>query len=337
MSAGIVLDGVVKRYGDHVALDIDHLAVPRGALAVVVGPSGCGKSTALRLVSGLDRPDEGRIWIDGSDVTDRPPGARSLSMVFQDFALYPHLTVAENIGFSLTLRAHRPRLPRASVDAKVRAAAALLRIDELLHRRPAQLSGGQRQRVAIARAIIREPEVLLLDEPLSSLDTQLRHHARTELLRLHRELRGTIVLVTHDQSEALSMADHLVVLDQGRVAQAGPPQEVYDHPATTFVARFLGAPPMNLQPRDGLLLGWRPEAALFGAAPPGAHSVSGTVDVVEYTGDGHLVTCTAPTGPWSARVSGGTTPPSPGSPLTVHVPAAGLHRFDATTGARLTK
>jgi sn-glycerol 3-phosphate transport system ATP-binding protein len=245
----INLDGVTKRYGDHLALDVPALAIPRRSFTVVVGPSGCGKSTALRIVSGLERPTSGQVLIDGADATDRQPGERDLAMVFQDFALYPHMTVADNIGFSLKLQARHDRRggpSRQEITDRVQESAALLRIEKLLGRRPAQLSGGERQRVAIARAIVRRPAVLLLDEPLSSLDAQLRQHARAELVRLHRELDTTVVLVTHDQGEALSMASHLVVLDAGRVVQAGPPGEVYRRPCTVGVATFLGSPAMNL-------------------------------------------------------------------------------------------
>jgi multiple sugar transport system ATP-binding protein len=360
----ISLDRVTMRYGEHLALDVPALAIPPRSFTVVVGPSGCGKSTALRVISGLERPTSGRVLIHGADATGWPPGARDLSMVFQDFALYPHMTVAGNIGFSLKLQARHDRRggpSRQEITTRVRETAALLRIEKLLGRRPAQLSGGERQRVAIARAIVRRPAVLLLDEPLSSLDAQLRHHARTELVRLHRELDTTVVLVTHDQAEALSMATYLVVLDAGRVAQAGPPDEVYRRPANVGVATFLGSPAMNLHdveltgdgaaslvrgpglrgrlpvppPGSRVRLGWRPADAIVDGVdhPPGI-AVEGLVDVVEFTGDGFLLTCAGPHGGWTAWLPGREQPPAPGAGIHAHVPAERVHLFDAGTGAR---
>ncbi|MHA6616437.1 ABC transporter ATP-binding protein [Pseudonocardia sp. DLS-67] len=357
---------MTKRYGDHLALDVPSLVIPPGSFTVVVGPSGCGKSTALRVISGLERPTGGRVLIGGVDATARPPGERDLAMVFQDFALYPHMTVAGNIGFGLELQARHERRggpSRQEITHRVREIAALLRIEELLGRRPAQLSGGERQRVAIARALVRRPAVLLLDEPLSSLDAQLRHHARAELIRLHRELDTTVVLVTHDQGEALSMASHLVVLAAGTVAQAGPPGEVYDRPRTVGVATFLGSPAMNLHdveltaddagsllhgpglrgrlpippPGNRVRLGWRPaDATVDGGDPPGEGvAVDGLLDLVEFTGDGHLLTCAGPHGAWTAALPGRERPPSVGSRVRAHLPPARVHLFDAGTGERL--
>ncbi|QYN39009.1 ABC transporter ATP-binding protein [Pseudonocardia sp. DSM 110487] len=362
----IVLDGVTKKFGDHLALDVPSLTIPPRSFAVVVGPSGCGKSTALRIISGLERPTSGRVLIDGTDATERQPGERNLAMVFQDFALYPHMTVADNIGFSLRLQARHDRRggpSRQEITRRVGEAAVLLRIDKLLGRRPAQLSGGERQRVAIARAIVRRPAVLLLDEPLSSLDAQLRHHARAELVRLHRELDTTVVLVTHDQGEALSMASHLVVLDAGRVAQAGPPGDVYHRPRTVGVATFLGSPAMNLHDVDltadgtasrvcgpglrGRLpapppgvrvrLGWRPADALIDRSGPSRDGVAveGVVDVVEFTGEGHLLNCTGPDGAWTASLPGSEHPPATGSQVLAFLRPERVHLFDAATGVRL--
>gem|GEM_PF-56711 len=258
-AAGILFEGVLKRYGNRVVFDVDRLELPPGSFTVLVGPSGCGKSTGLRMIAGLETPEQGQIALDGVEITDLPPGERGVSMVFQDFALYPHLTVERNIGFGLMLEARRRwrRLgrhyqgpDRAEIDRRVTEAADLLGLGELRRRRPGQLSGGERQRVGLARAIVRRPAVLLLDEPLSALDAKLRQHARAELVRLHRELGNTVVLVTHDQLEALSMGTFLVVMNAGRVAQAGPPAQVYREPANTFVATFLGSPPMNLHSVD---------------------------------------------------------------------------------------
>ncbi|MCM3924016.1 ABC transporter ATP-binding protein, partial [Frankia sp. AiPs1] len=272
---GITLAGIVKRYGAHPALDVPRLGVPAGSLTVVVGPSGCGKSTGLRVVAGLETPDEGRVLIDGTDVTHLPPGERGVALVFQDFALYPHMTVERNIDFGLRLAARHDRRfgpSRAEISSRVAEVCAMLGLSELRRRRPEQLSGGERQRVGLARAIVRRPAVLLLDEPLSSLDAQLRQRARAELVRLHRELGNTVVLVTHDQLEALSMGTNLVVMNRGRVIQAGPPEQVYRYPADTFVATFLGSPPMNLHSvapaGDGRVLAGPGVAARLPGPPP---------------------------------------------------------------------
>jgi multiple sugar transport system ATP-binding protein len=364
----ISLDGVTKQYGDHLALDVSTLVIPPRSFTVVVGPSGCGKSTALRIISGLERPTGGRVLIGGVDATDQPSGERDLAMVFQDFALYPHMTVAGNIGFPLVLQARHDRRggpSRQEITDRVREIAALLRIETLLGRRPAQLSGGERQRVAIARALVRRPAVLLLDEPLSSLDAQLRQHARAELVRLHRELDTTVVLVTHDQGEALSMASNLVVLAAGRVAQAGPPAELFDRPCTVGVATFLGSPSMNLHdveltadgtasevrgpglrgrlpmtpPQTRARLGWRPSDAVISGGTPRRDGVivEGILDVVEFTGDGHLLNCIGPHGAWTAAVPGRERPPATGSKIHVHLHPERVHLFDAGTGQRLTR
>jgi multiple sugar transport system ATP-binding protein len=364
----IRLENITKRYGNQFALDLPSLTIPRQSFTVVVGPSGCGKSTALRIISGLEQPTSGRVLINNADATGQPPGQRDLSMVFQDFALYPHMTVADNIGFSLKLRARHDRRngpSRRDINDRVHEVALLLRIEKLLQRRPGQLSGGERQRVAIARSIIRRPAVLLLDEPLSSLDAQLRHHARAELVRLHRELDTTIVLVTHDQGEALSMASYLVVIDGGRVAQAGPPDEIYRRPATVGVATFVGSPAMNLHdveitgqgndsqvsgpglrgqlpeppPERRVRLGWRPSDATLGAVDLPRHGVfiEGILDVVEFTGDGHLLNCAGPDGPWTAWLHGREQPPAVGSRVRAHVEPGRVHLFDAASGERLPR
>jgi len=343
-SSGIELDGVVKRYGDHVAFDSPVLTVPEGSLTVLVGPSGCGKSTALRLIAGLEIPDRGRVRIGSTDVTTESAGTRDVAMVFQDFALYPHLTVAGNVGFALRLEAKHSRgagPSRREIDERVDAACQMLGLGDKQHRRPSELSGGERQRVALARAIVRRKPVLLLDEPLSSLDAQLRVQARAELIRLHREVQGTFVLVTHDQMEALSMATHLVVLDAGKVEQAGPPETIWNRPANTFVARFVGSPAMNLAPSGGseAVVGWRPAdgrlitSTGFEARADGL-VVEGVVDVIEFAGEHRLAHCRGPAGTWSVMLSA-TDRVHLDERIRVAVEPPVLHYFDERTGARI--
>ncbi|MBV9660540.1 MAG: ABC transporter ATP-binding protein [Acidimicrobiales bacterium] len=242
--ARIRLHHITKAYGDTVALDDISLDVAHGELLVLLGPSGCGKSTLLRVMAGLIHPDRGGVEVDGRDVTTLPPRQRNTAMVFQSYALYPHLSVRRNLGFGL--RAHRR--PRTEIEEKVADVAARLGLDRLLDRRPRELSGGQRQRVALGRAMVRDPAVFLMDEPLSNLDAQLRTATRMELAALHRSLDATFVYVTHDQVEAMTLGTRIAVLDGGRLQQVGTPAQIYDEPANVFVARFLGAPPMNLLP-----------------------------------------------------------------------------------------
>jgi multiple sugar transport system ATP-binding protein len=240
--AEIRLDGVTKIFDKKVrAVDDVHLTIADQEFMVLLGPSGCGKTTLMRMIAGLEYPDGGRIAIGGRDVTDLPPRRREIAMVFQSYAVFPHLTVFENIAFGLRMR----KLPKAQVDAKVEQAAALVQLEPYLGRYPAQLSGGQRQRVAVARAIVMEPAVLLMDEPLSNLDALLRLNFRAELKKLVAELKTTTIYVTHDQVEAMSLGDRVAVMREGRVVQVGTPMEVYDRPATTFVGGFIGSPPMN--------------------------------------------------------------------------------------------
>jgi multiple sugar transport system ATP-binding protein len=239
--ANLVLAGVRKSFGASTILHGIDLDIADGEFIVFVGPSGCGKSTLLRAICGLDDVDSGDIHIGGRRMNGVPPAERGLAMVFQSYALYPHMTVRENMGFALTL-ANRPR---AEIDAAVMKAAQALRIEPLLERRPKELSGGQRQRVAIGRAIVRQPSVFLFDEPLSNLDAALRVQMRIELARLHRELATTMIYVTHDQVEAMTLADRIVVFNGGRIEQVGPPLQLYHEPDNLFVAGFLGAPTMN--------------------------------------------------------------------------------------------
>ena len=292
-------EGVVR------AVDDVTFSFEAGTLNVFLGPSGCGKSTTLRLVAGLEKADSGRITIGGRDVTGLPPAKRSIAMVFQSYALFPHLTVAENIVFGLRVR----KLPRAELESRLARVAGLLGLKALLQRKPSQLSGGQQQRVALGRAIIAEAPVCLMDEPLSNLDAQLRAEMRVEIRALQRKLGITMVYVTHDQVEAMSMADHVVLMRSGSIEQDGTPVDLYEHPASTFVARFIGTPPMNLLKlaagRDGAVidgsdgpavldadcaggtLGLRPEhiALAFG------EGLRAAVESVEYLGGDSLVTC----------------------------------------------
>ena len=241
------LQGIRKRFGSVDVIQGIDLDVPHGEFLVFVGPSGCGKTTTLRMIAGLEDITDGELRIDGRRANELAPSERGTAMVFQSYALYPHMTVAENMGFALKMAGE----PRAARDAAVQRAAETLRITELLDRYPKALSGGQRQRVAIGRAIVRKPAVFLFDEPLSNLDAALRVDMRIELARLHRQLGATMVYVTHDQTEAMTLGDRIAVFNRGRIEQIGPPLEVYERPATEFVAAFIGAPRINLIDRPG--------------------------------------------------------------------------------------
>ncbi|CDM62664.1 MULTISPECIES: ABC transporter ATP-binding protein [Rhizobium] len=238
----VVLENVRKSFGSLDVMKGVDLTVDAGEFCVFVGPSGCGKSTLLRIISGLETSSSGKVFIGGKDVTDAEPSKRGIAMVFQSYALYPHLTVGENIGFGLSLA----KRPKAEIAEKVKQTADILQLSHLLDRKPKALSGGQRQRVAIGRAIIRNPKVFLFDEPLSNLDASLRSQMRIELTELHAKLGATMIYVTHDQVEAMTMADKIVVLDGGRIEQIGTPMTLYNHPATPFVAGFIGSPKMNV-------------------------------------------------------------------------------------------
>ena len=257
----IVLDKVVKRFGDVEVIPPLDLTIEEGEFTVFVGPSGCGKSTLLRLIAGLEDVSDGQINIDGQDATALPPAQRRLAMVFQSYALYPHMSVRKNIAFPLKMAG----LPKEEQDRRVAAAAAALNLNDYLDRRPAQLSGGQRQRVAIGRAIVREPAAFLFDEPLSNLDAALRVGMRLEISELHKRLNTTMIYVTHDQVEAMTMADKIVVLQAGVIEQVGSPLELYHSPRNLFVAGFIGSPKMNFMTgeeaskRDAQTIGIRPE------------------------------------------------------------------------------
>ncbi len=282
--AGVSFRDVRKSYtsGVQVIHGIS-MEVVDGEFVVIVGPSGCGKSTLLRMVAGLERITDGEIAIGGRVVNELEPKDRDIAMVFQNYALYPHMRVYDNMAYGLKIRG----LPKPEIDKRVKAAAEILELGALLERRPRELSGGQRQRVAMGRAIVREPQVFLFDEPLSNLDAKLRVQMRGELQSLHRRLGTTSLYVTHDQVEAMTLAHRMIVMNAGRAEQIGAPLEVYAKPATTFVAGFIGSPPMNLIPRDGKLLGIRPEH-LEPCAPAEA-SITVEVDLVEPLGADTLV------------------------------------------------
>ena len=237
----VELKDVNKRFGNFDAIKHLSLGVEKGQFCALLGPSGCGKSTLLRMIAGLEEVTDGSIYINGDDVTDTPPPKRKIAMVFQSYALYPHMTVRQNIGFSLSI-AH---VAKDVADKRINEVARMLQLEQLLDRKPAQLSGGQRQRVAIGRSLVRDPEVFLFDEPLSNLDAMLRVQMRFELAKLHNDLKATMIYVTHDQVEAMTLADKIVVLNAGRVEQVGAPMELYNSPANEFVAGFIGSPKMN--------------------------------------------------------------------------------------------
>ncbi|ENO79757.1 ABC transporter ATP-binding protein [Thauera sp. 63] len=287
------LNAVVKNWGTTRAVDRVSLHVNSGELVALLGPSGCGKSTTLRLIAGLEAADEGEIHIGGRDVTRLPPAQRGVAMVFQSYALFPHLTVAENIVFGLQVR----RAPVAERKRRLDAAAELLGLGALLDRRPAQLSGVQRQRVALGRAIVAEAAVCLMDEPLSNLDAQLRQQMRQEIRALQQRLGMTLIYVTHDQTEAMTMADKVVLMRAGRIEQHGSPAELYERPASTFVAGFIGCPAMNLlpgaaaragDPADSILIGVRPEHIAL--CEPG-RGLPAQLETIEYLGAESMLIC----------------------------------------------
>ena len=313
------------------------LSIREGELVVLLGPSGCGKTTLLRMIAGLERPTSGEIFIGGERIdADVPPRARGIAMVFQSYALYPHRTVAQNIAFPLEASG----MPRSQIAEKVRWAADMFGITPYLARYPRQLSGGERQRVALCRALVRDPKVFLLDEPLANLDAKLRNMARDELKRLQRQVKRTTVYVTHDQVEAMGLGDRIAVMDRGKVRQVGTPEQVYEDPVDTFVATFLGQPPMNLLELPGALLGFRPEhflpAAYYGARE-GLRSFPLAVRRVEYLGSDRYVY-------GNAAGAGATVIAklpatiameiAEGTEMEFAVPERTLCYFDAATGER---
>ncbi|MEP7047828.1 MAG: sn-glycerol-3-phosphate ABC transporter ATP-binding protein UgpC [Ilumatobacteraceae bacterium] len=338
----------------HPAVDALELEISDGEFLVLVGPSGCGKSTTLRMLAGLEPVDSGTVHIGDNDVTMLPPRERDIAMVFQSYALYPHMTVAENIGFHLKIK----RLPKSEIDQRVREAAHLLDLDDYLDRKPAKLSGGQRQRVAMGRAIVRQPQVFLMDEPLSNLDAKLRVQTRTQIAALQRRLGVTTVYVTHDQVEAMTMGDRVAVLKDGILQQCATPRELFTRPTNTFVAGFIGSPAMNmlqctateqgleydnlrlpLTPgqragltTDQVTIGVRPESLRIGA-----DGLDATIVAIEELGSDSFVYCTPNGNPDVSLVSrtDGLNTAQPGSHVHVMPDAGAMHVFDTATGARL--
>ncbi len=366
----VVLQDVTKVYpGGQVAIAGASFEVAAGELVVMVGPSGCGKSTLLRMVAGLEDVTSGTLSIGGRVVNDVAAKDRDIAMVFQSYALYPHMTVAENLGFGLTLRG----VDRQLVAQRVNEAAQMLELGAMLERRPSQLSGGQRQRVALGRALVRQPKVFLLDEPLSNLDAKLRSAMRSEIAKLHRELKTTMLYVTHDQVEAMTLGQRIVVLNQGKIQQIDTPMALYERPATAFVAAFLGSPAINLvrgalalsappvvrasgmdfplaahalgeavRALDGqeILVGLRPEhlqyhrAAASDLRAQGVLAVSGTLESVEQLGSEAFVTVRVGVSPLVARVAADGVPPI-GQAVTLTYEPQRLHFFRADSGERL--
>ncbi len=358
MSA-IQLNQIRKDFGNVKVIKGVDIDIDDGEFVVFVGPSGCGKSTLLRLVAGLEEITSGDLYIGGAQINDLSPKDRGIAMVFQSYALYPHMTVYKNMAFGLKWADSS----KAEVDARVREVAKILQLDPLLDRRPAQLSGGQRQRVAIGRAIVREPKVFLFDEPLSNLDAALRVQTRIEIAKLHEDLKSTVIYVTHDQVEAMTLADKIVVLDQGNVEQIGSPLDLYHHPRNLFVAGFIGSPKMNfiaatvaatdgeklsvrvgdgdllaldcapgaLREGDKLTLGARPEHMREGDA--GALVLTGHVDVVEHLGDVSYLYMTLHDGSNIIVSSQGTSGAVGGQELTVSTDQDAVHVFNDTGDA----
>ncbi|MDQ6680965.1 MAG: sn-glycerol-3-phosphate import ATP-binding protein UgpC [Pseudomonadota bacterium] len=353
----ISLRNVVKRYGiGPKANPVIHgvsAEIANGEFVVVVGPSGCGKSTLLRMVAGLEEITGGEIWIAGRIVNDLEPSERDIAMVFQNYALYPHMTVFDNMAYGLKIA----KVPLAEIKARVDKAAKILELGPFLARKPRELSGGQRQRVAMGRAIVRQPAVFLFDEPLSNLDAKLRAQTRLEIQKLHRELRTTSLFVTHDQVEAMTLAERMIVMNAGRMEQIGTPDEVYHRPATVFVASFIGSPPMNMvrghsdgngftsagqrfalpaaAPRQGeLVLGVRPEHVQLN----GDTSAAGwpmRVQALEMLGAERLVYGSLGEALFTARLDATLPYPKVGDIVGVTAPASQLHWFDATTSDRV--
>ena len=344
----VELKGITKSYGSGTVIDDLNLTLPDGSLTVLVGPSGCGKSTTLRIVAGLEDADGGTVTIGGRDVTSATPRERDVAMVFQNYALYPHLTVERNIAFPL----RNSGVGRSEAAVRAREAAVRVGIDSLLDRKPRQLSGGQQQRVAIARALVRRPSVFLFDEPLSNLDAKLRVELRSEIRRLQQDSGITALYVTHDQEEAMTIADQLVVLSAGAIAQVGTPAELYRRPANTFVAGFIGSPATNLLPgvlRDGVFsssgvrfavpgswgdvtLGVRPEDVLVS---PSSTPADGILELVELLGPryvfvvkagAHRVTAVVE----AAAVASWPAVPAPGDDVALDVRADHVHLFDGS-------
>jgi sn-glycerol 3-phosphate transport system ATP-binding protein len=332
--SAISLRGVTKAWDTARAVDNISFEAAEGRFVVLLGPSGCGKSTTLRLIAGLDDVSAGRVFIGESDVTSLPPARRGIAMVFQSYALFPHLTVAENIVFGLKVR----KVDAADRNRRLARVAALLGLEKLLERKPSQLSGGQQQRVALGRAIIAEAPVCLMDEPLSNLDAQLRQEMRREIRALQRKLGITMIYVTHDQTEAMTMADQVILLRDGRIEQDGTPEELYNVPATAFTARFVGTPPMNVvslpgHTKAGQLLGVRPEDIWIDDGKKNPAGVDAVVEGVEYLGADSIVSCRAGTESVTVRLQRAAHL-AIGTPVKLSWKPEATHHFDAATGLR---
>ena len=345
--AQIRLRNLTKRWGDFIAVDDFDLDIADEEFLVLLGPSGCGKTTTMRMIAGLEEITSGDVEIDGKVVNNLEPKDRDIAMVFQSYGLYPNMNVYENIRFPLKVRNVDP----VTHDERVRRAAAMVELDDFLHRRPAALSGGQRQRVALARAIVREPNVFLMDEPLSNLDAKLRVSTRAQIKHLHHELKVTTIYVTHDQIEAMTLADRVVVMNQGIVQQVGSPTEIYDRPANAFVAGFIGSPAMNLvegsikggtfmaenitvkglAAADGpVTLGFRAEDASIAAKG----EISAPVYAMELLGDATMVTARAGTGMVAVKAAKDYRAKI-GEQVSISIPKAACHLFDSASGARI--
>ena len=353
----VVFNGVTKRYGEVLAVDALHLEIRDGEFMVLVGPSGCGKTTSLRMIAGLEEISSGELSIGNRVVNNVAPKDRDIAMVFQSYALYPHMTVKENMAFGLKLR----KTAKAEIDRRVNEAAAILDLAALLERKPKELSGGQRQRVALGRAIVREPSVFLMDEPLSNLDAKLRVQTRAEILRLHARLKATVVYVTHDQVEAMTMGTRIAVMNRGVLQQVGTPQELYETPANRFVAGFIGSPAMNLveakvtdstitfgnvsmqlsganaaaiKGRSAVVAGFRPEHLRVGSASGDEIGMTLEADVVEYLGAQELLHLSSGAGDLLALVNASHRTKR-GDHVPLALAPAQLHLFDAASGAAI--
>jgi multiple sugar transport system ATP-binding protein len=359
--ATVTFDHVWKKFGEVVAVNDLNLQIQDGEFMVLVGPSGCGKTTSLRMIAGLEEITEGDLRIGDRVVNNVPPKDRDIAMVFQSYALYPHMTVRDNLAFGLKLR----KTPKDEIERRVKEAAGMLSLEPLLNRKPRELSGGQRQRVALGRAIVREPAVFLMDEPLSNLDAKLRVETRANIARLHQRLKVTTVYVTHDQVEAMTMGQRIAVMSEARLQQVGTPQSLYDEPLNRFVAGFIGSPSMNFLPvtatgsgddvtltGPGLsialpadfkgqvhgtsaVLGIRPEHLDMVATGPSG-TIQGKADVVEYLGNEELIHVSAGDADIVA-VIGSEYRVRPGDALTLQVPLDKIHLFDAETGLSLRR
>jgi multiple sugar transport system ATP-binding protein len=362
--ATVTFDHVTKRFGEVVAVDDFNLEIRDGEFMVFVGPSGCGKTTSLRMIAGLEEITAGTLQIGDRIVNDIAPKDRDIAMVFQSYALYPHMTVRDNLAFGLKLR----KVPKDDIERRVKEAAGILDLGAYLDRKPKELSGGQRQRVALGRAIVREPAVFLMDEPLSNLDAKLRVQTRAEIARLHQRLKTTIVYVTHDQVEAMTMGSRIAVMSQAKLQQVGSPQELYDHPLNQFVAGFIGSPAMNfvettvagageaatleasgisiplpprfreaVGPTSGrkVIAGFRPEHLDIGVAGGGVAAMPARADVVEYLGNEELLHVDIGGADLVAIVSAAHKV-RPGDSITLVLPFEKLHLFDPESGLSLT-